>query len=390
MDDKGNSGPVPQIVRATRVLRELRSLARAIAQREGLTPEMELEALDVVVQTSVGSTRERIAESAAERLIADLERRISEAARSASALRPGHVYCFLCLSSDCVHSKPPGGTDTFSGYNANGKPAWQSFTNLCLATGDPRVDRLFGDHSDVIALTTTGRELGAEQLAGFGRDSRVYAVAGQVSVGLISIAGERTALTIQVVRSVAAAKQQLQMNLIGASMDDIVEAAAKDSDRGPAEALRRTVVATRERIAGAARRMRDAQARGAPLNIEEVVDPLLSQARGDLERVFRPVKRRTQHAQERHEGGGRPTSHAMADAAAAPDERILKDAERHTLVVLGPRNRTHVFTPDGRHVTSLQLRPGELDRKVERGRWRPISGPAIQRFRDALETQCPT
>ena len=229
--------------------------------------------------------------------------------------------------------------------------------------------------------------MGAEQLDGFGRGSRVYAVAGQVAVGLIELAGKRTVLTIQVVRSVAAARQQLQMNLIGASMDDIVEAAATDSDRGPAEALRRTIVATRERIAGAARRIREAEARGAPLQIEEVIDPLLSQARGDLERVFRPVKRRTQHAQKRHEGGRRPTSRAMADAAAAPDERILKDVERHTLVVLGPKNRAHVFTPDGRHVTSLQLRPGELDRKVGRGRWCPMSGTAVQRFRDGLETQ---
>ena len=387
MDGQGNSGPVPPIVRATRVLRELRALVRAIAQREGLAPDMELAALDVVIQTSLGSARERVSDADAEGLIADLLRRIHEAARAAGALRPGHVYCFLCLSSDCPHSKPPGAGDTFSGYNANGKPAWQSFTNLCLALGDERVGRLFGDQSDVIAVTTTGAQLGAEQLDGFGRGSRVYAVAGQVAVGLIELAGKRTVLTIQVVRSVAAARQQLQMNLIGASMDDIVEAAATDSDRGPAEALRRTIVATRERIAGAARRIREAEARGAPLQIEEVIDPLLSQARGDLERVFRPVKRRTQHAQKRHEGGRRPTSRAMADAAAAPDERILKDVERHTLVVLGPKNRAHVFTPDGRHVTSLQLRPGELDRKVGRGRWCPMSGTAVQRFRDGLETQ---
>ena len=49
------------------------------------------------------------------------------------------------------------------------------------------------------------------------------------------------------------------------------------------------------------------------------------------------------------------------------------DAHTRAYVVLGPKNRAHLFTSAGKHMTSMQLDPGELDRKVGRRRWRPVS-----------------
>jgi hypothetical protein len=115
---------------------------------------------------------------------------------------------------------------------------------------------------------------------------------------------------------------------------------------------------------------------------------LLGRLRSDLERVFRSDPRRTVHARERHLGGERPTAHALRDALDVGPDRFLRDSERDTLVVLGPRGRTHVFSArDGRHVTSLVLGPGELDRKFGRARWRPATRPEVDAFRARLATE---
>jgi hypothetical protein len=111
---------------------------------------------------------------------------------------------------------------------------------------------------------------------------------------------------------------------------------------------------------------------------------MLGRLRSEIERIFRAPSHRTQHAQERHVRGERPTSSAIRDARDAPDERVLRDVRRDTMVVLGPKGRAHLFADDGRHVTSLQLRPGELDRKSSRARWRPVTHEEAQRFRQTL------
>jgi len=58
--------------------------------------------------------------------------------------------------------------------------------------------------------------------------------------------------------------------------------------------------------------------------------------------------------------------------------------------VLGPRGRAHVFSPDGRHVTSLSLGPAEAERKGGRSRWRPLTGPEAAAFRKAIAERSPT
>ena len=74
----------------------------------------------------------------------------------------------------------------------------------------------------------------------------------------------------------------------------------------------------------------------------------------------------------------------MNDALSANDERLLRDAERSTIVVLGKRGRGHIFSDAGRHVTSLRLRPGEVERKLDRGRWVRLSPDEASSFRERL------
>jgi hypothetical protein len=51
----------------------------------------------------------------------------------------------------------------------------------------------------------------------------------------------------------------------------------------------------------------------------------------------------------------------------------LRDTRRDTFVVLGANSRAHVFSESGRHITSLNLGPGEVDRKRQNARWTAMS-----------------
>ena len=328
----------------------------------------------------------------AQQLVDTLRRRITETLKARIAFVTGHVYCFLCDAPECSHSGPRQAVDTFRGYRPTGKPEWKGFANLCMELREPRVDRLYGDDPEVIAVVQSGTKLTDTMMSGFGKGSLAYRVLGQVAFGLLPRnldlrhPDERVTLTLMVVETRTGERaQQVQLNMVGLSMDDIAAAAGSARARGPAESLRRTIRTTRDRVASLARRAQDAEDRGSPLDLEGAVEPLLHRMKGDLERVFRPLRRRTKHAQERHQGGARPTGQALTDALGAPVERILRDVERDTVVVIGPKARAHVYAEDGRLVTSLQLRPNEVERKTERGRWRPMRASAVEAFRATLQ-----
>ncbi len=223
-------------------------------------------------------------------------------------------------------------------------------------------------------------------------------VLGQLAFGLFEHPGGRTALLVLVLRL----GDELRMELLGVSMDDLIEAA--ENGDGAAEAARRTLRSARQRLLAIAAQERDVRRRGAgsgsphgrPENGEAVdydpyaeattreVEALLRQVGGELEHAYRSTERRTRHGQERHEGGERPTHRALADAMDAPAERHFRDPERETVVVVGRKQRAHVFNDDARLVTSFDLTTNELDRKLSRRRWEPLSGERYRAFRVAL------
>ncbi len=110
----------------------------------------------------------------------------------------------------------------------------------------------------------------------------------------------------------------------------------------------------------------------------------LSRLRGDIERIFRSVRRRTKHAQEHHEQGKRPTQHAMNDLRRAPLDAFLKDTRRDTYVVIGASGRAHIFSETGKHITSLNLGPGELERKRQTSRWVAITTKEAASLRELV------
>ena len=391
--------PTPEEL-AARALRELRRLGRALAATRGIDrgEPLPFERLLVPVQIPLtvppGQPPDHVAPEDAAQLVRDLGGRIGDALEGLVAFRPGTVYCFFCEAATCAHARQPDRTATFAGYSPNGKPTWQTLTNLCIARGDERVDRLYGDRPEVVALVLLPGELTGGLLPGFGKGSLGFHVLGQVVVGLIpedlytsqTPSDHRIALTLQLVETrMGMRMRRLRLNVVGVDLEGVSVLAADGEERGPAESLRRTLAATRERLDSIGRRAWTAERRGAPVDLEAEAQPLLFRLRGDVERIFRPLGRRTKHAQERHVQGDRPTSLALQDALSVPDDRVLWDSERSTIVVLGPKGRAHVFSAEGKHVTSMLLRPGEVDRKAGRSRWRPLARERIELFRSRLD-----
>lgn len=198
----------------------------------------------------------------------------------------------------------------------------------------------------------------------------------------------RTVLTVQVVETrFVGSTQRLRLNLLGIDQGAIVRAASDGAPRNPAEQLRRTLHRTRQKLEAVTRRVESEEARGRRPDVVGLVSPLIGRLRGDVSRIFSPDLRRTRHAESRHRGARRPTSTAWDDARAASDDKLLGDTQRGTVIALGPRNRAHVFTDAGRHVTSLRLEEGELAGKVARKRWLPLESARLSDFRAALAEQ---
>lgn len=375
--------PTPEVA-VRRALRNLARAAEAFAEkRRGATPESLRVELPLSPTDAEGWT------ARGDAFLQTLARSL-QARPDGVEWRDGAMFCFQCGSARCAHASPPDARHVFAGYPPTGKPTWIDFLEQCVQRRPPGLDRLFADRPGVVVFAEDAEALTEGLLPGFGRGEVGYTVLGQVAVGLLPATlgaeptDERVAMTVQIVETRAAGGERLRLNLLGIDQATIVRAAADGQPRNPAEQLRRTLARTRQTLASIVRRLATAQARGEPTEAGPLVSPVLSRLRGDLGRIFNPDARRTRHAETRHRGGHRPTSTSWRDAAEASDERLFADTRRGTVIVLGRRNRAHVFARDGRHVTSLRLAEGELDRKLSRRRWVPLEPEAVRAFRAAV------
>jgi hypothetical protein len=388
--------PPSPLALAQRALDALRDLSFAVAADRGIT-RADAATLDhFIIPATVSfdpAQREPGEPDPAQALLDDVSHQVVAAQRASMAFSAGHVYCFLCDLPDCEHTRPPHPEDTFSGYTLSGRPEWVSFTNLCLARQHDRVDQLYSARPDIIAVVQSSAELNSNLLTPHGERALSYRVRGQVSAGLIprsldlsDLHSPRLALTLQIIEiRYGKAPLRLRANLLGLSRRDISDAAVAAATLDAADRLRRLIKGTDRRLRVVAYRANLLERRRKPADeVEAQLQSILQSLRGELERTFRPQRRRTQHAQERHRSGERPTSDALSDLLTARPEHLLTDTHERTTIVLGPKRRAHVFSSDGQHVTSLRLDPGELPRKLEQGRWATIPTPQAAALRVTL------
>jgi len=322
-------------------------------------------------------------------LLATIDEMLDDAVQLAAAFRPGHAWCHRCESLTCEHSRPASSRHVFVGYTPTGLPRWEDFAQVCLDRKHPRVDQLYDERPALLLMVQGKAALSGKMLAVF--DNGSYELLGQLVAGFFPVRTRAEegrgvlALTIQVAASrTRRGRLRLGLNLLGRTPagDDLerlwdrhAELPWRKGIRWAQSALQ-TVVPDRG----------GPSATPPPAVLEARVDRILQGLARRLERDHRARGRRTRHAESRHESGERPTRKAVEDARAASIDTVLVDDRSGTVVVLGDRGRTHFFTPEGRHVSSVRYSRDAIERKLKADVWRPASGELWETFRDKLSS----
>ena len=118
--------------------------------------------------------------------------------------------------------------------------------------------------------------------------------------------------------------------------------------------------------------------------LREKVFKILRQLSVSFERKGRQRERRTKHAEYRRQEE-RPVASGFQDLFRAPVDSFFSDEVKGSLVVVGPSGRVHVYSEDGRHVTSLNLKKAEVERRLRRKRYQPLTSERVSALRGAVQ-----
>ena len=374
-------------------------LQRIVRERIARKPgahliEPQLESLELQLSLPLAGPNADAA-SFAERLGEAVDRLLDDAVERAAVFRPGNAYCHRCESADCEHAVPLDCRHVFIGYSPTGTPRWSDFGQFCLDRKHPLVDKLYDDPPALVSLLQNRRELHGSMVEAF--QNRSFELLGQLTVGFFSVRTTAEegrgvlAITVQVVASRhRGSLPRVDLNLLGRSpsgqalehlWDRHEELPWRRSIRW-AQAALQTLVPRRAPSAGRS-------VEQTMPDLERRVGGILQGLGRRLEREQRARSRRTRHAERRHVSGSRPTPKAIDDARAVNDESLLVDVRSGTFVVLGQRGRTHFFTGEGQHVSSVRYSRDAIARKLKLERWCEASREQIESFRRMIEVQVP-
>lgn len=361
---------------AESVVRALSRLAQEIlARKEGAhLVERELATLHLECDLTLDGD----GTAAARRLAGEVERRIDEAIRRAVAFRPGRAFCHRCGGSDCDHARPTSSRDVLAAYAPTGMPVWKDFGQLMLDARHERVEDLYRDRPAVLTRVAGAEQVERGVLAAFQHpDFRVW---GQLVAGWFDVAGGPAegkavvALTAQVIAARSTRRPSpLSLNVIGVAPDG--------RDLGSLWEKRRELPWRRSVRWAQAALSTVPNRRGRERVVAERVESILLAMARRLERGERARSRRTRHAEERHDSGGRPTRMATGDIRRALPEDLLLDERSEAWVVLGRKGRTHFLADDGRLVSSVRYTREAIAKRRKTGHWVEVD-PA--RARDVL------
>ncbi len=286
----------------------------------------------------------------------------------------GRAYCYHCESSMCAHSKSPRGAAVFNGYGSSGKPLWIDFVQQLLDTDNKNTYLLYEKNPPLLTTMFTGESLKKAQLKFFGKDSKLYNVLGQVSVGYFTYQSKRIAMSIQIVEHInAMGKTVLDVNLL--SHSDLRAFLLQRSCEQVFLSIKRlenTVDNLSKQLNKINRRL-----------LKNKVHKALKKLCHDLERSHQRKKNRSNHAKIRYQQK-RPISLAVQDARSADLQKFFYDSEADTVIVLGSRGRVHIFSSEGVHVTSLVLDKNAINRRLRQQRWVPATAAVRAKILNAL------
>lgn len=380
----------PRVVEeiASQLLDYARRFFKAIEAQENIigTPLEGTVAIEVPVLPE-GTNQDK--ERAVSELVSKTREHIKSLIQSHSNFRLGAIYCFLCNSLDCPHARPMENDQCFRGFSSAGRPQWQKLCDILLERKDPRVEQVFGLQKGIVCILERDEDFPAEFVTFFKKDEFEVAVLGQVIVSPVvfqdaSKRGGQTDRTLSIIlmRLSSSHHARYYLNMLGIDMLSLSQIAATDQN---ALRLLRTMQAYQRQIALKNRRRVN---KYLPYSLEQertFFASLLSRLKCDIEQIFHASERRTRHGEERHKSMQRPTANAFRDVKLAGADRFLLDKEHNTVVVLGPKGRAHVFTRDGKLVTSMVLDRQGIERRFSRKRWVSMSKEEVSRFKEGME-----
>ncbi len=359
---------------AIEAVRHLARLAGSLLRVEGVDPlglprHMEL---NLRVPLDDDANLRPAASAAVEQIL----KRVREVREHEQALRPGSVFCYFHGSANAEGCRPAEPRQVFDGYGSTGRPKFSDFVTMAIERKDPQIDRLLAGEDVVVTHVTMGQVLRTQQLAEFGQHSPVYKILGQVDAGLFRVLGAegRCAFSFQLLLGTTL-EGRPRLRLHAVSAVDLMDL-ADPSVLHTLSRFQRLLDEESLRLAG--------KRTNGEVDEEAFVLPLLQDLAQKLAGRHRREARRTQHGLERSQEGQRPTARAYPDASEAGDEQILFDTEKSTIVVIGPKSRVHVFTPQARHVTSVVMQGSAIHGRRQQGRWREAEPDERGEFRIQL------
>ena len=369
-ETKHSSNPEPSpLEQAQQILEQGQALMRALATEEGYPKDQELPET-IVLNWKNRSSPQTILEQARDN--------IREALAQSVPMVRGKVFCHHCNDSKCQHSTPSGPSEVFAGYQSTGRPRFEPLLGYLLELGDDRLEYLTAPSPSIVARVIGRKRLLGEQLAEYGRGSLKYAIWGQVVMGYVMLGGEKHALTFQVVET---GDRRLRPQIIGSQT--LLDAMA-DGHENRLVALLTVLRQNARKIESLGQEAQNQKGKKERAQLREKVFKVLRQVALSLERKGRQRGRRTKHAEKRRQEK-RPVTTGFKDLFKAPVESFFSDEVKGSIVVLGPGGRAHVYSEDGRHVTSLNLKKAEIDRRLKRKRYQPLSASQVDRLRGNVQ-----
>ncbi|HEY4595253.1 MAG TPA: hypothetical protein VIJ02_02545, partial [Thermoanaerobaculia bacterium] len=97
--------------------------------------------------------------------------------------QPGRVLCLRCQTATCEHSAPADSRQVFTGWGPAGLPRFADFGQWLLQRRDPRVDLLYKDSPQLLAVVVPEAELAGNLIPAFRQREDSYRIHAQITAG---------------------------------------------------------------------------------------------------------------------------------------------------------------------------------------------------------------
>ncbi|MFQ5507293.1 MAG: hypothetical protein ACE5F1_21205 [Planctomycetota bacterium] len=310
----------------------------------------------------------------------ELRARLESEVMANGLLVPGRSWCFNSQSFDSQYSRPEDPRQVLVGYGLEGRPRFADLVTLAIERKHEAVEQLLAGKEGAVSFVEPGEKITEGVRPAFDPDQAPHRLLAQAMIGLFASAeeGRRVALTIQVLTRDA---QDGNVHLLAHPV------CAIDLLDLPDASTARILKGFQQKMNLLAKQLSGKIAAGEEVDATEAVLPELRDLVHRLSQDARNRARKTTHARERESQGKRPTQLAFPEARSARDHHLYRDNEEGTVIVIGKKGRVHVFSPDGRHVTTVVMSPSSVRQRVSAGRWREAEPAERGSFRDAISAR---